>query len=196
MKLENLKFNSIPVTVYCVSFEKNDDKLLSEIEDYAIQSANTTYKRSGMNDDDHIKNIVTGKKAEETFHFLMTKIKPNIKITDVSYAQGVDQFDFIINDKYKLDVKSSSLSTKSKKYTIEEAFIKLNFTVLKDQSYKDIIVQAFYSDRDNTNEFYFMTWAYVKDVITNNDSKYIKMNGNSGHYYLLKINSGKALNDI
>jgi len=198
MKLEKLKIEGILPDIYCVSFDNNlDGALLTKIKEYAAQSAGQTYKRSGMDDSNHTKNIITGKKAEEAFYFLIKNIRKDIKITEVNYAQGVDKYDFLIYEQDKLlDVKSSSLSTKTKIYTLEEAYNKLNFMVLKDQSYKDIIVQVFYPDRNNTDTFYFITWAYVKDVIDNNDSKYIKMNGNSGNYFLLKICNGKALIEI
>jgi len=198
MKIEIIKKdkNSLGIDIYCVKYGNEDEKIIEKINKYAEMSAGKVYKRSGMDDFNHKMNIVTGKKAEEAFYFLIKKLKPETKITKTNYEDGVDKYDFYIHDKFSLDVKSSSLLTRTKKYSLLDAYHNLNFMVLNDQSRKDIIVQVFYEDRLNTSNFYFLTWVFVEEVIKKNDKKYIKMNGNSGDYFLLKIKYGNPILSI
>ena len=97
-------------------------------------------------------------------------------------------FDFNING-LKIDIKSSSMKTKRRVYSTTEALSSFNFTVLRDQSLKDIIVQALYPSRENYSIFYFSVWQYVDEVIKEGEQKKIDW----GDYYLLPLINGNPL---
>lgn len=181
--------------VYEVSFDSNDEELLEKIINFALTSSVNTYRRSGMKDDEHIKNIIIGKRAEEACMFLLEK-HFNLKFKyGINYNGQIDSGDLFINNK-SIDVKSSSLKTKSRTYSLEDALKYFNFTVLLDQSFKDIIIQAFYKNRNEFDRFYFSKWQYVSEVLKNGKTKFIKMNGNSGNYKLLPLNNGRDLVEL
>ncbi|MFH7882672.1 MAG: hypothetical protein QW140_03065 [Candidatus Aenigmatarchaeota archaeon] len=187
------------VSVYEVTFytnEKEDEEKVKKAESFASYTSGQTYKRSGMNNKEHKKNILIGKLAETAFAGLMEQFF-NQKL-EVNYKNEVDKYDFLLNGIYRVDIKSSSLRTKQKTYSLEDALLHLNFTVLEDQSLKDIIVQALYPSRDYFFKFYFSKWACVKDVLKycDNQTRFIKMNGNSGKYYLMPLHKGKDIDLI
>lgn len=181
--------------VYIVSFDSKDEELLEKIKNFALTSYTNTYKRSGMKDDEHIKNIIIGKRAEEACMFLLKKHFSLKFEHGINYNGQIDSGDLFINNK-SIDVKSSSLKTKSRTYSLEDALKYFNFTVLLDQSFKDIIIQAFYKNRNEFDRFYFSKWQYVSEVLKNGKTKFIKMNGNSGNYKLLPLNNGKDLIEL
>lgn len=101
--------------VYEVSFDSNDEELLEKIKNFALTSSVNTYRRSGMKDDEHIKNIIIGKRAEEACMFLLEN-HFNLKFKyGINYNGQIDSGDLFINNK-SIDVKSSSLKTKSRTY--------------------------------------------------------------------------------
>lgn len=191
-----LNDNGSKIKIYEVSYDLEEDlELLNKVEEFTKLTKDTTYKRSKMGDLGHAKNILIGKLAEEAFAKLLDEFF-NLKL-NVNYDNKIDEGDFILNG-LKVDIKSSSLKTKRKTYKLEEALLKFNFMVLRDQSRKDIIVQALYPSREEYYKFYFSKWAYVKDVVKYSNYKtiYIKMNGGTGEYYLMPLMEGKDLENL
>lgn len=186
--------NGSKIKIYEVSFDIEEDlEIISKAEEFAKSTKDSTYRRSQMDDTEHEKNILIGKLAEEAFAKLLDKLF-DLKL-NVNYDNKIDECDFILNG-LKVDIKSSSLKTKSKIYKLEEALLNFNFTVLRDQSYKDIIVQALYPNRKEYYTFYFSKWVYVEDVIKYGKTKEIKMNGGYGKYYLMPLIKGKDLENL
>lgn len=192
---KELEFNNgSKIKIYKVSYNlKEDSELIDKAKKFAELTKNLTYPRSRMVDSEHEKNILIGKLAEEAFAMLLDELF-NLKL-NVNYDNKIDEGDFILNG-LKVDIKSSSLKTKRKIYKLEEALLNFNFTVLRDQSYKDIIVQALYPNREEYYTFYFSKWAYVKDVVKYGKTKKIKMNGGYGEYYLMPLIEGKDLENL
>ena len=191
MKIKEIQVDKVVVYEFC--FEEADKKIIRKVEEFANETSEETYKRSRMSDSDHRKNIVTGKMAEYAFsrllhHYAGIDIQPN-------FENKVDLFDFNISG-FKIDIKSSSMTTKRKRYSLLEALSSFNFMVLADQSFKDIIIQPLYPSRKEHNRFYFSVWQYVKIVIQANIRKKIKMNGGYGDYYLLLLNKGYPLSEL
>jgi len=182
--------------VYKVCFNEEDEKdkeIKMKIEEFADKTAEITYKRSLMKDTEHRKNIVIGKMAEYAFsklirNYTRISMQPN-------FESRVDLFDFNISG-LKIDIKSSSRTTKHREYTLEEALSSFNFTVLLDQSFKDVIIQVLYPSRQKYSRFYFSVWQYVKNVIKANNRRRIKMNGGYGDYYLLPLAKGYPLSEL
>lgn len=200
MKIEESKYHGF--TIFNVIYDASDSNLLSKITQFAKQSSGSTYRRSGMDNTNHVKNIEIGKRAEAACAYLLKSLynEYNSKSTDpneleLGYANEIDQYDFIFRKK-RIDVKSSSMTTKARQYTLEEAIVKFNFTVLLDQSRKDIIIQSLYPSRSSYNNFWFFVWQYVNTVINKGTDKYIKMNGNSGHYKLFPLEKGIKLEEL
>jgi len=199
MKIERSKYKDF--TIYNVIYDLSTDfNLLCKIEQFAEQSYKNTYRRSGMDDVNHKKNIIIGKRAEEAASFLIAtlyreKTGKNIELKPNYDSKNIDVCDIEFRNK-KIDVKSSSIVTKRKSLSLEEALEKFNFTVLLDQSPKDIIIQALYPSRYSYDNFWFSVWQYVNTVINEGTLKYIQMNGNSGEYKLLPLMKGIKLEEL
>ncbi|WP_025209407.1 hypothetical protein [Hippea sp. KM1] len=193
MKVKKIKINNYEIFEVC--FEENDNNLKMKIKKFAEETAKNTYKRSGMDDENHKKNIIIGKMAEEAFSFLVYDLSNKKKRLFVNYDNKVDKYDFKINNE-TIDIKSSSMKTKNREYTLIKAIESFNFTLLLDQNIKDIIVQTLYKNRDNFNCFYFFSFELSSTIIKKGVKKYLKMNGNSGYYYLYPIKKGKKIEKI
>ncbi|MCD6220098.1 hypothetical protein J7K43_06925 [Candidatus Calescamantes bacterium] len=182
--------------VYRVCFEgenEEDNEIMRKIENFADRSAKNTYKRSRMVNDEHRKNIVIGKMAEYAFSELTYKYT-GIRMKP-SFENRVDVFDFNISG-LKIDIKSSSMTTKRRIYNLSQALSSFNFTVLADQSFKDVIIQVLYPSREEYFCFYFSVWQYVKNVIQANNRRRIKMNGGYGDYFLFPLTEGYPLLEL
>ena len=191
LDIKNKKVEIIKITLD----EKEDYELLKKIRRFAETSAPLTYTRSGMSAENHIKNIEIGKRAEEAFSFFARSLGGNL--SQVNYrVDSTDEYDFILENKYKVDIKSSTMQTKKRNYSIPEAIESFNFMVLEDQKHQDIIIQALYPSRDEYNKYYFAFYEFVNYVQKNGRKKQIKMNGNYGHYSLYPLIKGKPIKDI
>jgi len=183
------------IEIFEIVFDKEtDNELIKKIRNFAETSAQSTFRRSGMADKEHIKNIEIGKRAEEAFNFLAQSLGENVG--EVIYANSIDEYDFILKNKYKIDIKSSTMKTKQNNYNLTEALGRFNFTVLEDQKHQDLIIQALYPSRDKYDRYYFTFYEFVNYVQKNGKKTYLKMNGNSGYYSLQPLIKGKPIIDI
>lgn len=197
MRLKKYYLNEkTKIDIYEISYEiKEDEILLKKIKEFAQRTANNTYRRSRMNSKEHLKNIIIGKMAEEAFYFLCNKIGIE-EISEVNYDNKIDDYDFLLKNAVTIDIKSSSLMTKKKQYSLKEAIEYFNFMVLKDQKKQDIVIQVLYPNRNNFLNFFFSNFEFVDEIQKRGKHKKIKMNGGYGDYTLLHIIDGKNLIEI
>lgn len=201
MKIKARQLNSF--IVYEVCFTEDDGAIIKKIEKFANQTAGNTYPRSKMSPKEHKKNIIIGKRAEYAFSRLLYKYTGIDILPD--FKNKVDLYDFRVSG-IKIDIKASSLeksykklssSNPNKNITFKEvlnyALLNFNFTVLKDQSLKDIIIQPLYHSRKNYDCFYFSVWQYVKKVVC--EGREGKLD-DWGDYFLLPLKKGKPLSEF
>ena len=194
--LFKLELESKNIEIFEVCFDREMDlEWFHRVKEFASRTGPDTYRRSDMGDDEHKKNIMIGKLAEVAFWHLATNLLEIRDISQPSFSGGIDSEDFILRG-YRVDVKSSSMKTKREEYDLAKALKRFNFMVLKDQSPKDIVVQALYPSREQFDCFYFSVWQWVDEVIRNGEDKRIKMNGGFGEYKLLPLLEGKPLRSL
>jgi hypothetical protein len=61
------------IQIFETRFNKDDQEIIEKINKFAEKSFTHTYRRSKMNDEEHMKNIVIGKMAEYAFSQLIKR---------------------------------------------------------------------------------------------------------------------------